>query len=47
MSLASINGTRVSLCRRFCLVACIDSYRTNIYFVWFVALKHVLLGKSI
>jgi hypothetical protein len=47
MSLASISGTRVSLCRHFCLVVCIDSYRTNTYFVWLVALKHVLLEKSI
>jgi hypothetical protein len=47
MSLASISGTRVNLCRRFCLVDCIDSCRTDTDFVWFVALKHVLLEKSI
>jgi hypothetical protein len=46
MSLASISRTKISSCKHFCLVVCIDSCRLDIDFVWLVAPKCVLV-KSV
>jgi hypothetical protein len=43
MSLASISRTKMSSCKHFCLVVCIDSCRLDIDLVWLVAPKYVLV----
>jgi hypothetical protein len=43
MSLDSISRTKISSCKHFCLVVCIDSCRDYIDLVWLVASKCVLV----
>jgi hypothetical protein len=42
MILASIDTTRMSSCKRFCLVAHTDTCRPDTDFVWLFISEHVL-----